>query len=135
MASLTKRIVVRMSEDLDQWISEQAENEGLDSATWVRATLMRMRKGTGSIMQDMAMVETNDPTHTVTVRTPLPETNFQPESPVDIDAIVSEGLDQAIALGQAEADVAQEEAQSNGVRALVRRAPPFSMSAQPGWIK
>lgn len=45
MAALTKRIMIRLADDLDAWISEQSAREGLDNATWARAVLTRLKNG------------------------------------------------------------------------------------------
>jgi len=114
--SLSKRIVVRVSDDLESWIGQQAEQEGLDSATWVRSTLTKIMRGK-SIQEAPQYVQDQQPTE---------------PSEIDIDELVNEGL--AASVGQLETEAAQSEAQSNGVRAIVRRPPPYSLSTQPKWI-
>jgi hypothetical protein len=45
MSTLSKRLVLRISDDLEAWIGKEAESEGLDNATFVRAVLMRLMNG------------------------------------------------------------------------------------------
>lgn len=122
--SLKARVVVRMSDELEQWIGQQADSEGLDSATWVRSTLTKIKNGLAAksvapmeqtfVQQEAQFVE-------------------QSEEPVDPDDLVNEALAQAA--GQQEMEVAHEQAQSNGVRPVFRRPTPYSLANQPGWIK
>ena len=44
-ADLTKRIVVRVTDEQLAWIAEMANDEGMDNATFVRVILDRMSKG------------------------------------------------------------------------------------------
>jgi hypothetical protein len=126
MASLTKRVVVRISDELELWIAEQAEAEGLDSATWVRSILTRMRNGRG--VQQIAAQQPQPGQFA-----DLPQEFDGP--PPDPDALLSEALATAEAQGLTEPQPGEEQAPVNGVRALVRRPMPYSAAAQPGWIK
>lgn len=132
MADLTKRLVVRISDDLHAWIGQQAEQEGLDSATWVRSTLTKMMRGKSSFRETFEGQTLDGQAIRAEVLTgPMPP-SAEEADPIDIDALVDEGLSQVI--GQAEMQEAQEQAHSNGVRAVMRRPPPFSLATQPRWI-
>jgi hypothetical protein len=45
MPALTKRMVIRLGDELDAWIAAKAEREGLDNAAWVRSALTKMMNG------------------------------------------------------------------------------------------
>jgi hypothetical protein len=45
MPALTKRMVIRLGDELDAWIAAKAEREGLDNAAWVRSVLTKMMNG------------------------------------------------------------------------------------------
>ena len=45
MATLSKRLVVKIPDDLDTWINQQAEEQGMDAQNWVRSLLTRTMKG------------------------------------------------------------------------------------------
>lgn len=131
MSTLSKRVVVRISDELEQWIGAQAENEGLDSATWVRSMLTRMKNGlvTAQLAQKVQPVRDSSPE---------PEQLAdEPAEPIDTDAMVSEALDIADAQGlTAPREDPEPPIQTTGVRSLVRRPPPFSgAGATPAFIK
>lgn len=44
MSDLIKRIVIRLTERQDAWITEQAADEGMDNATFVRVLIDRLSK-------------------------------------------------------------------------------------------
>lgn len=54
MTDPTKRIVVRLDERQQTWIAEQARDEGMDSATFVRVVLDRLSKGRPPLIAMMA---------------------------------------------------------------------------------
>ncbi len=131
--ALKSRIVVRISEDLESWIAEQGEREGLDPATWVRSILTSMRNGrlAAPIVQPMHTVQASAPIETLP---PEP-----PADPVDTDAMVKEALGAAAEDGLL-ASAADLEAQGDapaagGARPLYRPPVRFSPSQQPGWIE
>lgn len=41
----SKRMIIHLADDLDVWIGEQAAREGLDSPTWARVVLTRLKNG------------------------------------------------------------------------------------------
>jgi len=45
MTDLNKRIMVRVTERQEAWITEQAADEGMDNATFVRVLIDRLSKG------------------------------------------------------------------------------------------
>ncbi len=49
--SLDKRIVVRITPDDEAWIAEQAADEGVHNATFVRRLINRLRRGRPPLMR------------------------------------------------------------------------------------
>ena len=45
MSDLAKRIVIRLTDRQEAWIAEQAADEGMDNATFVRVLIDRLSKG------------------------------------------------------------------------------------------
>lgn len=129
--ALSERIVVRMSDELYRWIGQQAEREGLDSATWVRSTLTKLKNGVQSKpaaqVVEIQAAETEE-------SVPVAEQIEEQSEPIDIDAMVQQGL----AVADAQPQMIEEEQYQEPdvvVRPLFRRPPPFSQANQPGWIK
>jgi len=64
MSDLSKRIMVRVTERQEAWISEQAADEGMDNATFVRVLIDRLSKGRAPLIgmmqpiREISMVET-----------------------------------------------------------------------------
>jgi hypothetical protein len=53
-ADLTKRIMVRVTDEQLAWIGEMAADEGMDNATFVRVVLDRLSKGRAPLIGMMA---------------------------------------------------------------------------------
>lgn len=87
--SLTKRMVIRLPDDLDAWIGEQAAREGLDNATWARAVLTRLKNGLPPIATPFQ--------RGVTVTdAPRPQNGIEPnETGNDLDALLESRLQEA----------------------------------------
>jgi hypothetical protein len=132
-SNLNKRLVVRLSDDLEQWIGAQAELEGLDTATWVRSILTRMKN------RLVPPVNAVRPTQTAAAAVEEHQEEVQHLTEealdlVDADAMVAEALATADEQGLTAPRQDQEpEIPPSGVRSLVRRPPPFS-TAHPGHI-
>jgi len=144
MSNLSKRLVVRISEELEQWIGAQAELEGLDSATWVRSILTRMRNGrlpmAGKPVPISGIVDFSMDIPSASMTESGPST--APLSPdpipveVDTDAMVAAALGKAESEGLTEpSNGAFPDPPAGGVRALHRPQVPFSPNAQPDWIQ
>jgi hypothetical protein len=91
MAALTKRMVIRLPDDLDTWIGEQSAREGLDNATWARAVLTRLKNG-------LPPIAGSQPQRVVTARDePYPQTGIDPYQPIDdLDALLESRVEQAV---------------------------------------
>lgn len=138
---LTKRLVVRLSADLEQWISSQAEAEGLDTATFARAVFTRLRNGIAPMIGAAAPIRARDTTVVLSASdygqltesgAAEPEVSREP----DIDAMVTQSLDLAQSQGlmdPKEQDQDQPGAGA-GVRPLFKRPTPFTQ-ALPNFIK
>lgn len=144
---LTKRLVVRLSADLEQWISSQAEAEGLDTATFARAVFTRLRngyapmmiaQGSRSAMQNGELVPIvgAQVTESGAAEPPASLDPANPSEIPDIDAMVTQSLDLAQSQGlmdPKEQDQDQPGAGA-GVRPLFKRPTPFTQ-ALPNFIK
>lgn len=49
--SLSKRVMVRLSDADEAWVAEQAEDEGVDNATFLRMLVTRLRRGRPPLMR------------------------------------------------------------------------------------
>ena len=132
MSTLSERMVMRLSPELSEWIGEQAELEGLDSATWVRSHLTRFKNGligraaVPQIAPGRVAQLTEDVAQANEILDDIPLIE-EATAPVDADAMVAEALGQAEAQGlTAPREDAQQPLDVGGVRALIRRPPPFS---------
>lgn len=68
MTDLTKRIVVRLGDEDLAWIAEQATDEGVDHATFLRMLVNRLRRGRPPLMR---MALSNDPIQRSTRSMPI----------------------------------------------------------------
>jgi len=132
MGTLSKRLVIRLSDDLDQWIGVQCAREGLDNATFVRAVLTRLSNGLPPMVAMVAR-SFEQPVGELDGAEPVPQT--EPATDVDIEAMVGQGLELAQAQGLTEPKPEPEAQPQAAVRPLFRRPPPFSAGTQPGWIE
>lgn len=150
MSTLSKRLVVRLPEDMDAWIGEQAALEGLDNATWVRSVLTRMRNGRLSVSvsavdvvnravrtvgHEAETVAADEPPEELAEYGPdIEEKQYAPR--VDIDAMVAEAVGAAEEQGLTEPrEIEQQPIAAGGVRPVFRRPPPFSATTQPHWLE
>lgn len=131
MSALTKRVVVRISAELEQWIAAQAELEGLDNATWVRSHLTKMMRGVGSPVQALRGEDVIIPG---VYEPPTEPVASEPPEPIDVDAMVEQSLAEAEENGLTELPPEPEQPTAS-VRPVFRRPAPYSMATQPGWIK
>lgn len=143
---LTKRLVVRLSADLEQWISSQAEAEGLDTATFARAVFTRLRNGIAPMIKKAPLramghgVPSQYEDEEIEMLSAQvtesgaaePEVSREP----DIDAMVNQSL--TIAQSQGLMDPKEQDqdqpAAGAGVRPLFKRPTPFTQ-ALPNFIK
>jgi hypothetical protein len=136
-SNLNKRLVVRLSDDLEQWIGAQAELEGLDTATWVRSILTRMKNRLVPPVNAMGEEPLDLRPRYRDLGVANAEalaTGYRDVGVVDADAMVAEALATADEQGLTAPRQDQEpEIPPSGVRSLVRRPPPFS-TAHPGHI-
>jgi len=108
------------------WVDAQAEELGLDAATWIRMRLVLMSK------EEPALIPFEFATGSIDFATGrrIPDTRSAPP-PVEesaLDAIVGEKLADAEASGAAEPPPPQD---ANQVRALRRPLTPYSPTTQP----
>jgi len=143
------RIVVRMSEELRDWVHEQAQLGEQDDAAFVRMVLSNVRRGTVAApmiaaalvpvavppVRDVLIVGSHEPIEQPAVASEAPQAaasafaEASADKPsVDVDALVDGALDQAVAEGLTEPQIeaANGEPPPAGVRSLFRRPVPFS---------
>lgn len=144
MSALTKRVVVRISAELEQWIAAQAELEGLDNATWVRSHLTKTMRGLNVMPRNTValpdhLANLTDPTDAEwdeinPIIAKANETPASPSEPIDVDAMVEQSLAEAEENGLTQLPPEPEQPTAS-VRPVFRRPAPYSMATQPGWIK
>jgi hypothetical protein len=134
------RIVVRMSEELRDWVHEQAQFGEQDDAAFVRMVLSNLRRGgvTAPIAAAVAPAPVAMVRDVLNASSAAQEVIEQPASAedqpqaaapsIDVDALVADTLDQAVAEGLTEPhfEAANGEPPPAGVRSLFRRPVPFS---------
>lgn len=136
------RIVVRMSEELRDWVHAQAQLGEQDDAAFVRMVLSNLRRGVGAPVQPQlrppemqygpggiaalstsetpAVAQADDDHQTFDVQ-------------IDLDDLVGSALEQADAQGLTQAQPREPSIPASGVRAIMRPSVPYSQSAHP-WI-
>jgi len=91
MAALTKRMVIRLGDELEAWIGERAEREGLDNAAWVRSLLTKMMNGLVAMPRDdiaRRLVTAQDDRH--------PQTGIDPDQSTNsTDALLESRVEEA----------------------------------------
>jgi hypothetical protein len=100
-ADLTKRIMVRVTDEQLAWIGEMAADEGMDNATFVRVVLDRLSKGRAPLigmMQSQILAQVTLPTH------------YQPhnEGSTPVDGVTNDILAQRAAEAEANLPPANE---------------------------
>jgi hypothetical protein len=128
-ASLKSRLVVRLPDDLLAWIEQQAQAESLDSATWVRATLSRMRNGQPELAANYESVSVAD-----LVNESLGDSPGTPIAPPAYDFGPSKAAS-ALQLNEGAVEMMAPPAGDGGIKPMVKQAPRFSASNQPRWIE
>lgn len=134
-STLNTRLVVRLPDDLLAWIDEQAAAESLDSATWVRATLARMRSGHVNTPIEPHLAA-NDEAVSVAdlVNESLGESSGTPMTAPAYDFGPSKAAN-ALALNEGAVEMLAPPSGNGGVKPMVRQPPPFSAGNQPRWIE
>jgi hypothetical protein len=144
------RIVVRMSEELRDWVHEQAQLGEQDDAAFVRMVLSNLRRGgvaapTAALVVPAPVAMVRDVLNVSSAAQEVVEQpTFAEQSPqaaasayaeatadrpsIDLDALVDGALDQAVAEGLTEPQIeaTNGEPPPAGVRSLFRRPVPFS---------
>jgi hypothetical protein len=133
------RIVVRMSEELRDWVHEQAHLGEQDDAAFVRMVLSNLRRGTvaapmvgaparatAPVVRDVLQVSSVP--DDVVEHSEIKDQTQAAAPSIDVDALVADTLDQAVAEGLTEPQIeaANGEPPPAGVRSLFRRPVPFS---------
>lgn len=120
MSTLSKRMVIRLADDLDAWIGEQAAREGLDNATWARAVLTRLKNG-------LPPIAGSQPQRVVTAQDePYPRNGIDPYQPSnDLDALLESRVEQAALASGASSFVTQPPAADDLSHELVGAAHPL----------
>lgn len=143
------RLTIRITSELDAWLTSEGERRGLDKAAFARMVLFERKNGAdvplpsrmpGSdpgippepVERDFLNVASSPPAENVT----QPE-DFQPDAPaIDVDQLVSGALSDAEAQGLTERrEDPQETVMADaGVRAIRRPAPRYAAGSHPAWI-
>lgn len=132
------RIVIRMSEELRDWVHEQALLGEQDDAAFVRMVLSNLRRGTGVAPMMVAPAPVAMPiVRDVLAVASAPDRMDEPpaiesapaeRATIDLDAMIGNALDEAEAQGLTERQIetSNGEPPPAGVRALFRRPVPMS---------
>lgn len=86
--TLSRRMQVRFAEEDMTWIAEQAADEGVDDATFVRMLVNRLRRGRPPLMR--MMLEVQPAKRAVAVPTLPAAADLPPD--VDAEAVLAERL-------------------------------------------
>ncbi len=90
MAALSKRLVIRLGDDLDAWITQRATLEGLDNAAWVRSLLAKTMNGLVPLP-----AHSHQPSATPQTE-PDPRIGIDPNPPTDdLDTLLANRVEQA----------------------------------------
>lgn len=129
---LTKRLSVRFTSEDEAWIAEQAADEGVDNATFVRMLVNRLRRGRPALMRDaLAAHDPLRPTALNNAPTPYMNTDFvldSAEIPSDDGALHAA---QRIEDGTAEQILARRLAENPQMPDMGGAVPNGNAAAQP----
>lgn len=123
MARKPREMVITLPPDAQRWVKSQADEVGLDPATWVRMTLVLMSKGRAAGANE-APVQYFTPGWPQDGAPMLP-----PVAESDLDAIVGEKLAEVSPFEKGVEDGAAH--RTAEVRPLHRPPTPFSPQNQP----
>lgn len=87
--ALGKRMMVRLGGEDEAWVAEQAADEGVEAATWVRMVINRLRRGRPALLsmlqaQTVAAPRMNGKPQAAAPQSILEDLKFVEENPNDL---------------------------------------------------